>query len=141
LQSKRVLVVDDEEQLRNLLALICRRAGYEVDMATDGEQALRLIDQNDYLVMVLDLQMPRVNGFDVANRILSRKPRPNVLVLTALPPSATLGLPPQVVQAVIRKPFDVELLAGLVQELAEAALAERERSSDGSAKVISFPNS
>ena len=122
--GERVLVVDDDAALRNLLALICRRAGFAVDVANDGAKALELIANNNYLLVVLDLQMPHVNGFDVVTRLRSRKPRPSIIVLTALPPTVATGLDAAVVQAVLRKPFDVDLLTAMLAELAATARQE-----------------
>lgn len=122
--GERVLVVDDDAGLRSLLALICRRAGFNVDVANDGAQALHLMSNNSYLVAILDLQMPRVNGFDVIRQLRSKMPRPSIIVITALPPSASIGLDASVVQAVVRKPFDVDLLTTMLNELATAARTE-----------------
>ena len=122
--GERVLVVDDDPALRSLLALICRRAGFDVDVAADGSQALHLIEKQNYLLVILDLQMPRVNGFDVVRHLRARPRRPSILVMTALPPAASTGLDGAVVQAVVRKPFDVDLLTSMLHELASAARAE-----------------
>jgi len=121
---ERVLVADDDAALRNLLVLICRRAGFEVDIASDGSQALQAIANTEYLLVILDLQMPNTNGFDVVEALRARPRRPSVIVLTALPPSAVVGLDPAVVQAVVRKPFDVDLLTLMLSELAAAARQE-----------------
>jgi DNA-binding response OmpR family regulator len=121
---ERVLVADDDAALRNLLVLICRRAGFEVDIARDGAQALQAIANTEYLLVILDLQMPNTNGFDVVEALRARRRRPSVVVVTALPPSEVVGLDPAVVQAVVRKPFDVDLLTLMMAELAAAARQE-----------------
>lgn len=135
----RVLVVDDDAALRSLLVLICRRAGFEVDVAKDGGQALECIARNDYLVAILDLQMPHVNGFDVIQVLRARSRRPAIIVMTALPPSALAGLDANVVQAVVRKPFEVDLLTGMLTELAATARSEWAATTGESEDVIS-PN-
>lgn len=117
----RVLVVDDDAALRNLTALVCRRAGFDVDTACDGARALEMIRSTEYLVAILDLQMPNMNGFDVIEQLQSLRRRPAIIVLTALPPSAYVGLDPSVVQAIVRKPFDVDLLSAMIGELASLA--------------------
>ena len=122
--SERVLVVDDDAALRSLLLLICRRAGFEVDQAADGALALQAITNTEYLVVILDLQMPNMNGFDVIHELRARRRRPSIIVLTALPPSALIGIDAHIVQAIARKPFDVDLLTSMLVEL--AAVARRE---------------
>lgn len=121
---ERVLVVDDDKALRGLLALVGRRAGFEVDLAGDGVQALQAMAGTDYLVVILDLQMPNMNGFDVIQELRARERRPSIIVLTAMPTSSLIGLDGNVVQAVIRKPFDVNLLTGILTELAATARRE-----------------
>lgn len=139
MDGERVLVVDDDAGLRSLLALICRRAGFDVDTATDGAQALQLIEQHQYLLVTLDLQMPKMNGFDVIREVRTRRPRPSILVLTALPPNAYAGLDAGVVQAIIRKPFDVELLTSILADLALSARQERQQTEgDEDSNVVDF---
>jgi len=121
MSRERVLVVDDDPALRSLLALICSRAGFEVDVAADGAQALEAIATTEYLLAILDLQMPNMNGFDVIQVLRARSRRPSIIVLTALPPSALGGLNPDVVQAIVRKPFDISMLTAMLTELAGVA--------------------
>jgi DNA-binding response OmpR family regulator len=63
--STRVLVVDDEPQIRRALAINLRVRGYEVDLAHDGEQALELAARHHPDIVVLDLALPGINGVDV----------------------------------------------------------------------------
>jgi two-component system nitrogen regulation response regulator GlnG len=140
MSAQRVLVIDDDGALRSLLSLICRRAGFDVDVAGNGEEALRAIDANDYLVAILDLQMPNMNGFDVIARLAARPRRPFIIVMTALPPAALMGLDPSVVQVIIRKPFDVELVGGMLSELARIAASARTPLTRGDADEINAPN-
>jgi DNA-binding response OmpR family regulator len=140
--DERVLVVDDDNGLRNLITLICRRAGFTVDSANDGASALKLMETHRYLLVTLDLQMPQINGFDVVARLAKQKDRPAIIVITAMPASTYLGLDPKVVQAVIRKPFDVDLLSGIVTEVAthaRAAFANPDNADDTGDNVITFP--
>ncbi|NBO38146.1 response regulator [bacterium] len=56
--SGRILVVDDEEELRNLLSLKLQRSGFEVDCAADGMQASEFINNKDYTAILCDLNLP-----------------------------------------------------------------------------------
>ena len=110
----RILIVDDDPSIRGLVRVIAQRAGVLADEASDGVHCLELLDRNRYDLIVLDLAMPRLNGFDVVERLRSRIRRPAVIVLTALSRSAFLDLDSDVVHCVLRKPFDVELLMTLI---------------------------
>ncbi|MDP8255072.1 MAG: response regulator [Candidatus Alcyoniella australis] len=68
-QPKRILVVDDDEMNRRLLTTILGRLGYEVDEAFDGINALERVAANPPEVILLDIDMPRMNGFEVARRL------------------------------------------------------------------------
>ena len=140
MSAERILVIDDDRALRSLLALICRRAGFEVDVAGNGEEALQAIAANDYLIAILDLQMPNMNGFDVITRLAERSRRPFIIVMTALPPAGLMGLDPSVVQVVIRKPFDVDLVGGMLSELARSAASSLPRPKRSGADEINAPN-
>ena len=65
----KVLVVDDDPDVRTLLEIVGRRAGFTVDSSPDGLDALEKLRNSEYLIMVLDLMMPRVNGYDVVQQL------------------------------------------------------------------------
>lgn len=92
-----------------------------VETACDGTEALELLRRSDYAVMLLDLMMPRMNGFEVLEAMRGiRERRPLVFVLTAYDHGRTEGLDAQLVHAVVRKPFDLETLVPIVSECAQA---------------------
>jgi len=78
----RILLVDDEEEFVTTLAERLEIRGFAPQTATDGEQALEMIKNNDYDVIVLDLMMPGLNGLDVLQRIKRRTPDLPVILLT-----------------------------------------------------------
>lgn len=82
-EKSRVLVVDDEEALRYLLSTELAAEGYEVETAGDGDEAIEAIKQKDYDVVLLDIKMPRVDGFEVLRFIKQNKPEIKVIMLTA----------------------------------------------------------
>ncbi|WP_313641674.1 response regulator transcription factor [Paenibacillus sp.] len=77
----KILVVDDESSIRAAVAYALRREGYEVEMAADGKEALDKVETFRPTVMVLDVMMPRVSGYDVCRK-LDGRPRPAILLLT-----------------------------------------------------------
>ena len=75
----RILVVEDQDFNRKLIVLHLKRDGFtKVDEAGDGETALKLIDKNDYDLVLTDLQMPHMNGIDLLIRI-KENPKSNAL--------------------------------------------------------------
>ncbi len=78
----RLLVVEDEPDLLNIVARSLREEGYAVDTAEDGEEGLYKAMENDYDAIVLDVMLPVMNGFDVVRKLRAKKKTP-VLMLTA----------------------------------------------------------
>src|SRR5207237_552417 len=109
-----ILIADDGPAIRSLLRLIVERAGMDVDVAADGHEALTMIERRNYALVLLDLQMPRANGFDVVEHLRTKNRRPIIIVVTALPRSQTAQLDTNVVQAIVRKPFDIAFLADII---------------------------
>jgi CheY-like chemotaxis protein len=120
-QQKRVLVVDDDPIIRQLLVWTLRQHSLNVDEAGDGAEALALIKEHQYAVILLDLLMPVVDGFGVLDAL--RGPeiplQPVVLVITGADRADTDGLDPQRIHGIVKKPFDPEELASLVVACAE----------------------
>lgn len=67
--TQRILVVDDDPHIRDLLSFALAKAGMEVDQASDGEEALAAIEARPPDLMVLDINLPRLNGLDVCRRL------------------------------------------------------------------------
>jgi CheY-like chemotaxis protein len=112
--EKRILIVDDDDAIRALLMTVLRRRGFPVDNARNGVEALELLTSCRYALVVLDLMMPRMNGYEVLEHFseMPSTTRPLVLVLTA-------GLEQRkfdtsFVIGTIQKPFDIELLLDTV---------------------------
>ncbi len=134
----RILIVDDDPGILALLKLLVEREGFSVDVARDGAEALEKIENGSHVLVLLDLQMPHVNGFDVVERLRQKPQRPVVLVITALPATHVMKLDPDIVHAVIRKPFDLELLGAVIslaagmmlRSTSEHAIAPDPRSSE-----------
>jgi CheY-like chemotaxis protein len=116
---KRVLIADDDANIRELLGSVFRTRDLIVDQAADGQEALELIKENTYAVVLLDLLMPNVDGFAVLNALGSGLPMPVVLVITAADRTLLTQLDPQKIHGVVRKPFDTEDLADIVVACAE----------------------
>jgi DNA-binding response OmpR family regulator len=131
---KRLLVVDDEKPIRQLLARIAMRAGFEVDTANDGVQALEMLQAKPYAIAIVDLMMPRLSGYELLQKIASLDPRPVVLVATAMANGDVASLDDSMVRRVIKKPFDVNAVAKALVETARQ-IAEQQQLADEAVQV------
>ena len=125
-KEKRVLVVDDDDAIRALLCTILRRRGLAVDSARNGAEALERCEQCRYAVVLLDLMMPQLNGYEVLDAFAKRRreERPLILVLTA--GAEPRHLSAELVAGTIRKPFDVEMIVDTISA-ALATLGDRDQ--------------
>ena len=116
-RDTRVLVVDDDQSIRQLVCTIVDREGFAVDSAADGAEAIDLLGKNSYSVILLDLMMPRVDGFGVIEYLKNHQdgPKPIVLVITAYADQKFKEVDPTIVAGVIRKPFEIAELGNLVR--------------------------
>ena len=108
------LVVDDDDAIRRLLVAILRRRGIDADAAGDGEQALARMKAKTYDVMVLDLMMPKMTGFEVLEKMEELGIKTSVIVLSAASLDRLGEVDSPLVMRVIRKPFEVEDLVSEV---------------------------
>jgi len=79
----KVLVVDDEANLRKVLATMLRRTGYEVTVAADGEQGLAEFQKSGADIVITDLVMPKVGGMEILRTVNSSSPDVPVIIITA----------------------------------------------------------
>jgi len=112
----RVLVVDDEESIRLLIKRLLSRHGFLVETASDGAVALDMLSSEAYDALVLDLMMPRVDGFAVLRQLIQSNPDlvAKTVVATAYPKDVTRRQLNEVCRVII-KPFDTEELVEAVQ--------------------------
>ncbi|WP_044641208.1 response regulator transcription factor [Risungbinella massiliensis] len=78
----RVLIAEDEKEIRDLLKKYLEREWYKVDVAVDGEEALMLFEQNQYNLIILDLMMPKIDGIEVCRQLRNKTNVP-IMMLTA----------------------------------------------------------
>ncbi len=97
---KKILIIDDEEKLRTLLARIIGLEGFEVLQAADCKAAMKKLEQNDFDVILCDVKLPDGNGVELAKKIKDKFPVPEIILLTAY------GNIPDGVQAIKNGAFD-----------------------------------
>jgi len=82
-QSKRILVVDDEENARTTLSRILRREGFEVASASNGLEALDFLRKNKVEIVITDINMPEMSGITFLRELNKTYPDTNVIMITA----------------------------------------------------------
>jgi len=135
--GRRILIADDEEAARRGLGQILTEDGYEVFLASDGEEALRQVAQESPDILLTDLRMPGMDGHELLNRVRQGYPDMTVVIMTA---HGTIRSAVQALQEgaedYLTKPIDVEELEHLLDRIRKkkALLAEtrvlRERLDD-----------
>lgn len=125
--GKKIMVVDDEINIVNIISFNLKKEGYEVITAGDGEEALRLLETETPELILLDIMMPKVDGYECCKRIRSRLSIP-IIMLTARAEEVdkVLGLELGA-DDYVTKPFGVrELLARVKANLRRTETIERE---------------
>jgi two-component system KDP operon response regulator KdpE len=126
----RVLVVDDEPQIRRTLAINLRARGYEVDLASTGNEALQLATARQPDVMVLDLGLPDIDGNDVIARLRTWTSLPIVVLSVRELESDKVSALDAGADDYVTKPF------GMVELLARLRAAVRRRTSPADTAVV-----
>jgi DNA-binding response OmpR family regulator len=128
----RLLIAEDEDALREVLARALRREGYDVDAVPDGEEAVRMATATDYALVMLDVEMPGIDGLDACRRIRAVRPAAAILMLTGRGDEldAVAGLDAGA-DDYVAKPFRVaELLARVRAHVRRAGIGEQVRAGD-----------
>lgn len=117
--AARILVVDDEESIRDLCARVLTRAGYVVTTAPSGEDAIIRLQQDAFDLMISDIRMPGISGLEVLEHAKAKLPTIRVVLITGF------GTPQMLTRAqqsgadrILTKPFNpMELLAAVRESL------------------------
>ncbi len=115
-QASRILLVDDDPRLLTVLSDTLQACGHSVTTAVKGEDALEMFDSTKHDVVITDLGMPRMNGWEVAERVKARSPETPVFLLTGWGESVAAHEGSQFVDRVVAKPVSAE---ALMEQLAE----------------------
>ena len=119
-QHRRVLVVDDDPEIRRILVRAIREKSLTVDEAASGREALELLREHAYAVVLLDILMPDVNGFAVLTAIDQEALNaPVVLVISGAERNVLDRLDAKRIHGIVRKPFDPMEVAAVVAACAE----------------------
>jgi len=117
-EKKRALVVDDDDPIRTMLAKVVERQNLHVDTARDGVEAIERLDREDYALVVLDLMMPRLDGYGVLKHLHANHPEMLrcTIIASAVPETEILRRFDLPVFRIHPKPFD---MAKLIEDIHE----------------------
>jgi DNA-binding NtrC family response regulator len=117
---RQVLVIDDDRVVRSILGTALRQRSLLYDEAGDGAEAIRLLSENTYSVVLLDILMPGMNGFEVLAAIdPAAANAPVVLVVSGADRTVLGQLDSSRIHGIVKKPFDPEEIASIVAACAE----------------------
>ena len=110
--GRHALVIDDDLALRGLFTTLLGRQGFTVDVAGNGRAAFDQLNRHNYSVILLDLMMPEVNGFELLDRMERDSPSllGRVIIMTGAAQRQVERVDGKPVWDVIRKPFDIDYL-------------------------------
>lgn len=118
----RILLVDDNAVVRDMLVDLVGALGYQADAASTGEEALKLFERGGYGMVLTDLVMPGMSGWDVLAALRQRDAHVPVVIVTGSPVAGD----PRTLQpgvAVLKKPVDVTALDAMIKRMLHARLA------------------
>jgi len=120
-EKSNILVVDDEEALRTVLSSELRNAGYEVNTASDGDEAISAVQTKKFDLVLLDIKMPKVDGFEVLKFIKQNLPSIKVIMLTGFADlKNAIESKKHGAEDFVSKPYDlVDLLTTIERVLSE----------------------
>jgi len=131
--KKKILMLDDDEELCEETAEILTDKGYRVTTAFDGLTGKRLVEKYDYDILILDVKMPGLSGLDILQSIKGQNKELKVIILTGRPLSKNLQEERsykdkeeailRLADGIISKPFDIEVLLSKIKELLYKAYA------------------
>jgi len=84
-RSAKILIIDDDESIRKVLASILQDKGYEADTAKDGEEAIKKAKNNFYNLALIDIRLPDMEGIELLNKLKDSTPKMVKIILTGYP--------------------------------------------------------
>ena len=136
-EKARILVVDDDENIRKVLSMILEGEGYKVDQAETAKQAIEKSRKNFYNIALIDIRLPDMEGIELLTKMRDTTPRMRKIIITGYP---TLQNAIEAVNrgadAYILKPFDVNKVLATIKEQLRKQEEERQYSQEKVAEFI-----
>lgn len=117
MKKESMLVVEDEDIMREALVDYFSDEGHKVDAANDGDNALKKINSEDYSVMIIDLRLPGRDGLSILKEIRTKNPKAKVIIITAYPSveTKTEALQSGAIDY-LPKPFELDYLESIIRQ-------------------------
>jgi DNA-binding NtrC family response regulator len=133
----RILVVDDDENIRNTLKTILEDEGYIVDLAATGSEAIQKTTKSAYNIALLDIRLPDMEGVELLKLIKDTVPRTRKIMVTGYPSMQNaIAALNKSADAYLVKPIDIENLLNIVKEQLQLQENEKEFSEQKVAEFI-----
>jgi len=118
--AANVLVVEDDRLNRNLICKVLRNEGHQVVEASDGAEALELLNAQRFDLLITDFMMPRLNGLKLVEQLHPLQPQLPIIFITGYLSTISGKTILDNVAEVIPKPFELDVLRSTVQRLLES---------------------
>ncbi|MBN1881388.1 MAG: sigma-54-dependent Fis family transcriptional regulator [Deltaproteobacteria bacterium] len=126
-RAPQILVVDDEQNMRDFLEIMLRREGYVVDLAENGKEAVERIDKKMYDLVITDIIMPGMNGTEVLKKAKEVNPATTVIMVTAYASTeSAVDAMKEGAYDYITKPFNVDEIKVIISNALERGRLEKE---------------
>ena len=136
MESKPILIVDDEKNIRMTLSQSLESLGVETDMAGNGEEALTKLKEKDFGLILLDIRMPGMDGMEVLRQVREVRPDIRIIMITAY---GTIGSAVEAMKLgavdFLQKPFDPEEIRELVSRVLNREKLDEQKGGDYSSTL------
>src|SRR3972149_10142058 len=134
---ERILVIDDDESIRNSLAAILRDEGYEVDVASNGREAIQKSEETIYNLALIDIKLTDMEGIDILIRMKDTIPKVRKIIMTGFPSvQNAIEAVNRKADANLLKPVEVEKLLVTIREQLKLQENEKQYSEKKVAELI-----
>ena len=136
-EKAKILIVDDDENIRKTMKAILEEENYSVDLATNGKEAIQMTNEKMYNLALLDIRLPDIEGVELLQLLKEYVPRTRKIMVTGYPTiqNAVMAINKKA-DAYLLKPVDIEELLQIVKEQLRAQEEERSFSEEKVAEFI-----
>ncbi|MBN4054392.1 sigma-54-dependent Fis family transcriptional regulator, partial [Nitrospira defluvii] len=115
-----ILIVDNEKSMREFLAIVLKKEGYRCATAEDGERALKIVEKNQFDLVLSDIKMPKVDGIELLKTLKERSPETAVVMMTAFASTETaIEAMKEGAYDYLTKPFQIDEVKIIIKNVLE----------------------
>ena len=133
-RMKKILIVEDEPEIRELLSNYLKNEGFEISLAEDGVEAVDLFSKEDYDLVMLDIMIPKIDGFAVCELIRKRSDVPLMFMSALSDDKSLIKAYDMMADDYVTKPFSMPVLIRKVKAL----IRRTDSSSSGKDRILSY---